>query len=179
MVLIYRYWLATVGLLLWNVVTCFTILISPGMGDISKAASDFGTSLFYALFITFDLANFRAASLYSWYRPVYSGYMKENSLYFTIFMLFFGFHILYCAYMLIGFSGSGSGGIINLLVAFSSGRIVAGVFCCIDTAGWAVGLGYGVWIYKTVHAHYKSAGHSIESARNDIVGIGVRTAGLE
>jgi len=76
--------------------------------------------------------------------------------------------------MTLGFAGSGSGGFINLLTAFASGRIVAGVFCCFDMAGWIASVALGVWIWKGVHADWKQGGGSIESARREVVGIGVR-----
>jgi hypothetical protein len=158
--------------------SCLILLITPAAngGDVSKSATDFGVALMYLFTVTI-------ASLYLWYRPVYSGYMKgtcnifntlENALYFSIFLLFFTFHILFTAYMTLGFSGSGSAGIINMISAFAIGKVVAGVFCAVTSAGWFLSTLSGIWIMKHVYAHFKERGLSIEDARKDIVGIGIR-----
>lgn len=131
---------------------------------------------------THILVTITPASLYLWYRPVYSGYKKSNSLYFSIFMLFFGFHVAWCFYMVLGFVGSGSAGIINCITAFAAGKVVAGVFCVVSTAGWASSAGAGVWIGKSVYSHFKDAGLSLNDAKRDIAGIGVRetfSAGID
>ena len=93
-------------------------------------------------------------------------------------MLFFTFHILFTAYMTLGFSGSGSAGIINMISAFAVGKVVAGVFCAVTSVGWGVSTFAGVWIGKIVLAHFKDKGLSIQAARADIVGIGIREGAL-
>lgn len=76
--------------------------------------------------------------------------------------------------MTLGFSGSGSAGIINMISAFAVGKIVAGVFCVVTAAGWAISTVVGVYLGNIVYAHFKETGLSIEAARKDIVGIGIR-----
>ncbi|KAJ3226050.1 hypothetical protein HK099_005635 [Clydaea vesicula] len=130
---IYKFWLATVGNLLFNMLVCFILLVSPtanGGAQSPTVATDFGVALMYCFTIT-------AASFFLWYRPIYNGYMKENSLYFR-------------------FATSGSAGFINLLGAFAAGKVFGGVMCIIDFAVWLT-LGFvGLWTWKDVHHHYRA-----------------------
>ncbi|KAJ3082546.1 hypothetical protein HK102_001607, partial [Quaeritorhiza haematococci] len=160
---IYRFWMATVGLLFWNTIACFTMLVSHPSG-LTTVASDFGFSFVYLFFIS-------ATSFYLWYRPVYKAYMNENSLYFYIFMIFEGLHTAFAFYMSVGIPGSGSAGFINLLAVITDGKIVAGVFCCVAFGGWIMDGFFSLWMWKEVHAHYRAQGYSFESAKNEAVGV--------
>lgn len=54
----------------------------------------------------------------------------------------------------IGIPSSGSAGLINLISRFTGGHIVAGVFCALATAGWALeGLAF-LWMYKNVRLRH-------------------------
>lgn len=76
--------------------------------------------------------------------------------------------------MAVGFSQSGSGGLINLLAAFSDNKIVAAVLCVITCTGWVVDGLFGMWLWKEVHAHYRAGGHSLQHARTQAVAFGIR-----
>ncbi|KAJ3150138.1 hypothetical protein HDU89_003226 [Geranomyces variabilis] len=164
---IFRLWLATVALLIWNMVACLTLLVSHP-SNLPNVASDFGVSLIYIFFIG-------SASLYLWYRPVYIAFQSNAALYFYLFLLFNGMHIAFCFYMAVGIPGSGGAGFINLLAVLSDGKIVATVFCIGATAGWVFSGIYSLWQWKEVHAHKSAGGHTLQSARNEAATMGVQS----
>ncbi|KAH9996796.1 scamp family-domain-containing protein, partial [Russula vinacea] len=61
-----------------------------------------------------------------WYRPIYNGYMKEQSLYFYIYFFFCGWHLAFSLYMLLGIPSTGSAGIIQTIQRFSHRALGAG-----------------------------------------------------
>ncbi|RKO90871.1 scamp family-domain-containing protein [Blyttiomyces helicus] len=71
---LYRLWLGTMILLVWNMVACLTLLISHP-NNMPHVASDFGVSLVYIFFIGI-------CSFYSWYQPSYIALTKNKALYF-------------------------------------------------------------------------------------------------
>ncbi|KAI9333222.1 scamp family-domain-containing protein [Zopfochytrium polystomum] len=160
---IYFFWLATLCLLVWNFVTCLSLLITKSTPN---AANDFGVSLIYCFTIT-------AMSFYLWYRPIYIAYSKDSSLFFYIFLLFEGCHIAFSAYMFIGFSGSGSGGLINFLAALGNSSYFTAFLCAVDMAGWAASALFAFWMWTDVHRHTKQGGHSIGTARAQAMQMGV------
>ncbi|KAI9207258.1 scamp family-domain-containing protein [Polychytrium aggregatum] len=164
---IYRFWLATVAFLIFNMFSCLTLLLSHP-SNLPAVATDFGVSIVYMFFIS-------AASFYLWYRPIYSAFKTDNSLYFYIFLLFNGAHIAFCFYMGVGIPGAGSAGFINMLAALSDGKIVAGVFCIISLSGWICGGLASLYLWKQVHDFNRAAGHTLEGARNEAVSMGVRS----
>ncbi|RKP05440.1 scamp family-domain-containing protein, partial [Thamnocephalis sphaerospora] len=155
----FRSWLGTLVILLWNAVACFLILVSHATG-VNTGATDFGVAFMYCISIT-------AASFYLWYRPIYNGYMKERSMYYYIFFIFNGFHIGFQYYMTIGIPGSGSAGIINTISMLSDGRVVAGVFGVIASGLWAAGGTFSLYLYRHVHHHYRVQGHTFADAKGD------------
>ncbi|TPX62513.1 hypothetical protein PhCBS80983_g00231 [Powellomyces hirtus] len=164
---IYRLWLGTMVLLIWNMIACLTLLISHP-NNLPNVASDFGVSLIYIFFIG-------SASLYTWYRPIYIAFSSNAALYFYIFLLFNGLHIAFAFYMAVGIPGSGSGGFINLLAVLSDGKIVAAVFCIVAFAGWVCSGIYSLWMWKEVHGFNSAAGHTLQSAKAEAATMGVRS----
>ncbi|KAI8610764.1 scamp family-domain-containing protein [Chytriomyces sp. MP71] len=160
---IFKYWSYTVGVLVVNMVACLTILASHST---TTGGADFGSSLISTFTIT-------ALSFFAWYRPVYTAFSKDSSLFFYIFLLFEGLHILYAAYMAVGLPGSGAGGMINLLSVLTDGKYISAAFCIAATAGWMSDALFGFWIWVEVNTHVKRGGHSLDSARAQAVQMGV------
>ncbi|KAJ3239611.1 hypothetical protein HDU81_005592 [Chytriomyces hyalinus] len=160
---IYKYWLFTVAVLCANMIACLAILISHST---TTGGADFGSALISMVTIT-------AISFFAWYRPVYTAFSKDASLFFYIFLLFEGLHILYASYMTIGLPGTGAAGIINLLSVLSDGKYLSAAFCVIATAGWIADALFGFWIWVEVNTHVKRGGHSLDSARAQAVQMGV------
>ncbi|KAI9350251.1 scamp family-domain-containing protein [Obelidium mucronatum] len=160
---IYNYWLSTCVVLAVNMVACLSILASHST---TTGGSDFGGALIYCFTIS-------ALSFFAWYRPIYTAFSKDSSLFFYIFLLFEGLHILFAAYMTVGLPGSGSAGIINLLSVLTDGKYVSAVFCILATAGWGFDALFGFWLWVEVNQHVKRGGHSLDSARAQAVQMGV------
>ncbi|KAJ1983777.1 hypothetical protein H4R34_001065 [Dimargaris verticillata] len=158
---IWWYWLYLEGNLVFNCITCLIMVISNPEG-VSSTAADFGASFGYLFTITL-------LSFFMWYRPVYNAYMKEKSLYYMFYFVFGGLHIIYTLYMAAGIPYSGSGGLINALSMFSAGKVVAGVFCLLDTVAWIVGGLFALYMYRLVRLHYNSQGHTFEQAKAQAV----------
>ncbi|KAI8807045.1 scamp family-domain-containing protein [Cladochytrium replicatum] len=164
---LYYYWLATLGLLVFNMIACLAMMVSHPQG-MTNVASDFGVSFVYIF--TIGLGSF-----FLWYRPVYQAYQKESSFWFYIYMVFAGIHCFFSAYMAVGIPGSGASGFINFLATATGGAVVAGVFTAIGFVGWVAEAFFGFWMWKLVNDHFRAAGHTFESARNEAVTIGVRS----
>ncbi|KAJ3061391.1 hypothetical protein HDU98_002708 [Podochytrium sp. JEL0797] len=160
---IYKFWLATVCVLAFNMIACLTILASHST---TTGGADFGGALIYTFTIT-------ACSFFAWYRPIYTAFSKDSSLFFYIFLLFEGLHILFAAYMTVGLPGSGSAGIINLLSVLTDGKYISAVFCVVATVAWGADALFGFWIWVEVNAHVKRGGHTMDSARAQAVQMGV------
>lgn len=132
---IYYLWLLLAATLVVNFVACIFISVK-----------DLISSVVY-------LPVIMIASFMLWYRPVYNAFMKEHALYYYVFFIFAGFHLLFSAYALIGIPETGCAGILNTIDAFSHSSYVGGGLAIPSTIGWAVqGLGL-LWYYKQVWKH--------------------------
>ncbi|QRW27494.1 RNA recognition motif protein [Rhizoctonia solani] len=138
---IFQLWLVLCLTLIINMVACIFILTSGG----SDGGKDLAASISYVPVIS-------VLSFLLWYRPIYNGYMKEQSLY-------------YC-----------SAGLINTVASFSRGGsgIVAGVLGIIATVGWTLqGVGNG-WYYREIWTHHHDAGHSLSKAKGELAQHGAK-----
>lgn len=157
---VYRLWLLLVVTLMVNVITCGVLLLS-NFGLIFLI-----TSIIYLVVIG-------SASFMLWYRPVYNGLMKEHSLFYYIFFLFCGFHLLFSIYAVIGM-GSGCAGISVVVSEFGNGHIAGGVLALVTTIGFLVqGLGIA-WYYRILWRHNREKGHSFSQAKAELASHGAR-----
>ena len=77
--------------------------------------------------------------------------------------------------MAIGVDGSGAAGLINGLASFTGSALAAGILCLI-TAGLWVGDGLaGLWLWREVRHLYNDAGHTLQSTKNQLVTMGVKS----
>jgi len=163
---LYQLWLLLCATLLVNMVACVFFVIS----NQEDAGKDLGTSISYIFFIGI-------LSFLLWYRPIYNGYMKEQSLYYYFYFFFCGFHLLFSVYMIIGIPGTGGAGLISTIRSFSKGgvtAIIAGVISAIALAGWVTqGLG-NLFYYRQIWTHHNTEGHSIQKARTELATQGAK-----
>ncbi|KAJ3477414.1 hypothetical protein NLI96_g10480 [Meripilus lineatus] len=160
---LYQLWLVLVVTLVINMIACIFILVS-GEGN---AGSDLGSSIGYLIVIT-------PLSFLLWYRPIYNGYMKEQALYYYLYFVFGGFHLLYSAYMIIGIPSTGSAGIIRTIQMYTKPALPAAIIGTIATVGWVLqGLG-NAYYYREIWLHHKSAGHSMEKAKTELATHGAK-----
>ncbi|WVQ90553.1 hypothetical protein IAS59_004333 [Cryptococcus gattii] len=136
-------WYALAVTLIFNLLGCIFLLISGS----SEGGADMASSASYLVFITI-------ASFILWFRPIYLGYCRNEgkamAIFFYIYFLFGGFHLLYSIYMFIGIPSTGSAGLINTISMFSQGHILAAVFGTITTVLWALQVLGGGFLYKRV-----------------------------
>ncbi|WVN86168.1 uncharacterized protein L203_101329 [Cryptococcus depauperatus CBS 7841] len=136
-------WYALVATLILNLLGCIFLLIS-GAAD---GGADMASSASYLVFITL-------ASFVTWFRPIYLGYLRDEgkamALFFYIYFIFCGCHLLYSIYMFVGIPSTGSAGLINTISMFSQGHILAAVFGIISSVGWACQVLGGGFLYKRV-----------------------------
>lgn len=160
---LYQLWFVLLGTLVINMIACIFILTSGSTGG----ASDLGSSIGYLIIIP-------PLSFLLWYRPIYNGYMKEQSLYFYFYLVFCGFHLVYSLYMIIGIPSTGSAGIIQTIRMFVRSAWVAAILGTIATVGWVVqGVGNAMY-YRQIYTYHKSAGHSVEKAKTELASHGAR-----
>ncbi|KAN0059829.1 hypothetical protein ACQY0O_008403 [Thecaphora frezii] len=159
----YRLWLLLVLTLIINMVACVLLLVS-GSNDGGK---DMISGIVYLPVIT-------AASFLLWYRPVYNGFMKEHSLFYYMYFIFCGFHLAFSLYCFLGIPSTGSAGLLNTIQCFTNGRIVAGVFGALATAGFALqGLG-NLWYYRLIWQHNHEQGHTFAQAKAELTTHGMK-----
>jgi len=160
---LYQLWLVLLPTLVVNCIACL-FLLTAGTRDGSR---DFGGSLGYLIFIP-------PLSFLLWYRPIYNGYMKEQSLYYYMYFFFGGWHVLFCIYMVIGLPSTGSAGIVQMISSFSQKHIVAGVLGAVATFGWVVEAAGNAWYFREIWRHHNSAGHSLTKAKTELATHGAK-----
>jgi len=144
-------------------VACIFVLLAGS----SDGGRDLGASIAYLFVIG-------VTSFLLWYRPIYNGYMKEQSLYYYLYFFFGGFHLLFSIYMIIGVPSTGSAGLIQTIQMFARKAIVAGVLGTVATVGWTLqGVG-NAFYYRQIWAHHTAAGHSMEKAKTELASHGAK-----
>ncbi|CAH7689586.1 scamp family-domain-containing protein [Phakopsora pachyrhizi] len=161
---IYRGWLFLVLTLAWNLLTTIFILTSGA----SSGGAGLGSGIFYFPGVI------TALSFLLWYRPVYNAYAKEHSLFYLLYFVFGGFHVIFCFYMLIGIPGTGSAGVINTIAAFGRGSIFTGILGIIASAAWALLSLGNAWMWKAVWKHWHDKGHTFGQAKQEVATSGLR-----
>lgn len=146
-----------------NMVACIILFI----GGAPDGTKDMISSIIYLPILT-------ALSFLLWYRPAYNGFMKEHSLFYYVYFVFMGFHLVYSAYAFIGIPSTGCAGILTTISSFGAGRIVAGIFACINTVMVAAqGLG-NLWYYREIYKHNNEQGHTFAQAKQEFATHGAK-----
>jgi len=160
---LYQLWLVLILTLIINMVACIFILLA-GAAD---GGRDLGASIGYLFIIS-------VTSFLLWYRPIYNGYMKEQSLYYYFYFFFGGFHLLFSVYMIIGIPSTGSAGLIRMIQMFVKHYWAAAVLGLVATVGWTIqGLG-NAYYYRQIYAHHTAAGHTIDKAKTELAKHGAK-----
>ncbi|EJU05607.1 hypothetical protein DACRYDRAFT_74883 [Dacryopinax primogenitus] len=154
---LYLLWLVLIGTVIINFIGCIFILLS-GTADGGK---DLGASILYLVVIP-------PASFFLWYLPIYRGFAKEQSLFYYIYYVFCGFHLLFSVYMIIGIPSTGSAGLIQMISAYARHAIAAGILGTVATVGWVVqGVG-NLLYYRLIWKHGNEAGHTFSKAKGEL-----------
>ncbi|EAU88496.1 hypothetical protein CC1G_04202 [Coprinopsis cinerea okayama7 len=161
---LFQLWMVFIGTLALNMAACIVLLVGGG----SNAGAGLGASIGYLLFMPI-------ASFLLWYRPIYNGYMKNQSLYFYIYFFFGGFHLLYSIYMIIGIPGTGSAGLISMIESWGKPAIVSGVFCTLATVGWILQGAGLTFYYLQIWREHNAAGHSLDKAKQELAVHGAKS----
>lgn len=111
-----------------------------------------------------------------WYRPVYNAYMKNRSLYYYAFFVFYVCHILFQSWKLIGFPGSGSAGIIVLVGCLASHALASTIFVAASSILWGFGLFVSLALFYRVKQQSKLQGHTYAEAKSEASSYGVSNA---
>ncbi|KAK7446396.1 hypothetical protein VKT23_004248 [Stygiomarasmius scandens] len=160
---LYQLWLVLLATLIINMVACIFILIAGS----SDGGRDVGASIGYIFMISIT-------SFLLWYRPIYNGYMKEQSLYYYLYFFFCGWHLLFSVYMIIGVPSTGSAGLIQTVQMFTNHHWVAAILGLIATIGWTLqGVG-NAWYYRQIYAHHTAVGHTMEKAKTELASHGAK-----
>ncbi|WRT68684.1 uncharacterized protein IL334_005664 [Kwoniella shivajii] len=162
-------WYALAATLLINMLGCIFLLLAGA----SEGGADMASSISYVVVITI-------ASFILWFRPIYLGYCrtegKTMAIFFYIYFLFGGFHLLYSVYMLVGIPSTGSAGLINTIGMFTQGHILAAVFGTIATVGWAFQVLGGGFLYKRIWDFKNGNGDiSMENATSQLKASSIKT----
>jgi hypothetical protein len=148
------------------------------VSGMNNAASNFGSSVFYLILVTF-------LSFWTWYRPIYQAFVKNSGLQYSndcllvLFFTFNGFHIVFNGYMLLGFPGSGGAGLINMMAMFSDSKIFAGLVCGASSFLWLTALIFWLALWRKTHYVYREFGHSVEKTQGEAVELAVTSGALQ
>lgn len=135
---IYYLWLLFAATLVWNLVTVFLARFVSVVPD----TSFIGAIVYVVVLIPL--------SFMLWYRPVYNGIMKEHSLFYYVYFVFCGFHLLFSLYAVIGAPSTSCAGFFTMIRAFGLRKYLSGAFSLVSTLGFLVqGLG-NLWYYRVV-----------------------------
>ncbi|KAF5380901.1 hypothetical protein D9615_004001 [Tricholomella constricta] len=160
---LYQLWLVLFLTLIINMVACIFILLAGG----EEGGRDLGASIGYLFLIS-------VLSFLLWYRPIYNGYMKEQSLYYYFYFFFGGFHLLFSVYMIIGVPSTGAAGLIRTIQMFTKHYWAAAILGLVATIGWLIqGLG-NAYYYRQIYAHHTAAGHTMEKAKAELATHGAK-----
>ncbi|KAJ1734481.1 hypothetical protein LPJ61_001050 [Coemansia biformis] len=154
---IFYLWLALEAMLALNCVACLVVMVSNAK-DVSNSGASFGSSFVYLFTIS-------AGSFFLWYRPVYNAYMKDSSMFFYLFFIFNGFHILFDAYMAVGVPGAGSAGMIIMLQCLSSDKKAGAALAGICFSLWTLHFMASLAMFFRVRRHYRRRGHTFAEAK--------------
>ncbi|WWC71288.1 uncharacterized protein I206_105241 [Kwoniella pini CBS 10737] len=162
-------WYALAATLVINMLGCIFLLLAGA----SEGGADLASSISYVVVIGL-------ASFILWFRPIYLGYCrtegKTMAIFFYIYFLFGGFHLLYSIYMLVGIPSTGSAGLINTIGMFTQGHILAAVFGTISVVGWAFQVLGGGFLYKRVWDFKNGNGDiSMENATSQLKASSIKT----
>jgi len=161
---IFQLWLVLAATLVLNMIACIFILVAGS----SNGGGDLGSSIGYIIVIT-------PLSFLLWYRPIYNGYMKEQSLYYYIYFFFCGWHLLFSLYMIIGIPSTGSAGLIQSIRMLTGGHLAAGIIGIIASVGWIIQGAGNAFYYRQIWAHHTAAGHSMEKAKTELASHGAKS----
>ena len=137
---IYYLWLLLVATLIWNVPT--TVI----MAIFGVPSANFIGAIIYLVVIP-------PASFTLWYRPVYNGLMKEHSLFYYVYFLFGGFHLLFSLYAVVGYASTGCAGLLSAESAFINGKWLSGAFATVSSIGFVLQGAGNLWYYRLVRPH--------------------------
>lgn len=158
---VYHLWLLLAATLVWNFVTCLLLLILQGK------ISDLVMSIIY-------MVGVGGASFFLWFRPLYYGLMKEHSLFYYIYFLFCGCHLLFSLYAFIGVWATGCAGALMTIRLLANSHWVSGAFSLVSTLGFfAQGVGH-LWYYRIIWRHNHEKGHTFDQAKAELASHGMR-----
>lgn len=158
--LLLKAWYLLILQVVWNAFTLLFITLT-GSGGI--------TGTIGTVIAMVDIVLCPMVGLYIWYRPIYYGFQKERSIYYYLFFITFGMHILWQAWKFVGFTASGCAGLLTLLSVLTTGSLFGTIFLIISTSLWGLGCFYCVILFQRVRRHTKIQGHSMEEAKRDAV----------
>lgn len=158
---VYRLWLLLAATLIWNFVTCILIMLATGH------LSDLIDSIVYLVVVS-------AGSFFLWYRPLYFGLMKEHSLFYYVYFVFGGCHLLFSLYAFVGPRLTGCAGLLSMISLFNESHWIAGSFAVVSTVGFLLqGLGL-LWYYRIIWQHNHQQGHTFAQAKAELASHGLR-----
>ena len=159
---LYYSWFYLIVCCAMNCIACLLLLTS---GASINAGSDFGWSILYLFLLP-------PASFLLWYRPCYNAFMKDSSMYFYLYFIFNGFHIVFLIYMLIGLTGTGCAGFVNMIALGSyrdsngDAKIGEIAIFAVALVLWGICLAIDLTLFFRIRLHYRRRGHSFQEARS-------------
>lgn len=118
-------------------------------------------------------------ALVLWYKPVYyalktstntrtaMSFSSPKSLYLVIFFIFYSIHVVWQTWKVIGFPGSGSGGLLIFIGCVTSAAVLSSILSALTLGLWATGLALSVAMWKQTWNHWTTGGCSISEAKRE------------
>jgi hypothetical protein len=137
-------WLGFLVALLWNFVCMFALIIAEG------AVGDFVLSIVYMIVLP--------PLFFLIYRILYRAGRKTKPSLYIVFWIFYFLELLFFAFFVLGYPGTGAGGIFWMSSEFSNAQNVIGFLLLASLILWGVILGWGIFVFILSRFEYKKAG---------------------
>lgn len=134
-----------------NMIGCLAILVSPSQATDPTAGTNFGISVVFLLLGV-------PLSWVFWYRPLYNASVEDKASGYLIFLCMFAINIIFIGVLIVGIPAGGSTGFINMIQAFSLGKVPAGIICIVAMAALGAELALCIWIIIRVYMHFRGRG---------------------
>jgi len=150
----YGGWLAGCSILAVNIVVLLAVLIETK----GSSFGDFILSIVF--FIILPIIWFTI------YRILYRAARKTKAALYITYWVFYFFVMLTHIFFVIGYPGTGAGGIFWMFDAFGAGYMASGFMLLANTILWGCLAGYCVWIFIASRLEYNRAGGLAAAKQN-------------
>lgn len=114
------------------------------------------------------------STFYFQHFQLYKALRSDSSLSFIIYFIVGFISLVFYVFLIIGIFFGGGQGFVVMLDMFGAGFVPAGIICAVFVGLMSFATISLVWMLKLVQSHYRTSGHTVESARNEALVAGAK-----